>query len=108
MLFSDPVFGVFFALYFVAHLATPPRYRLYLLIVGSTIFYGCWKVEYIWLPYLLSAIAWGGVWYRCSVSTCNKKRLPLHFCSPDCWDAHLPDANHRGPLCIEERAPYRP
>jgi len=53
-------------------------------------------------------ISWGGVWYRCSVSTCNKKRLPLHFCSPDCWDAHLPDANHRGPLCIEERAPFRP
>jgi len=53
-------------------------------------------------------IAWGGLWYKCSVSTCNKKRLPLHFCSPDCWDAHLPDANHRGPLCIEERAPYRP
>lgn len=53
-------------------------------------------------------ISWGGLWYKCSVSTCNKKRLPLHFCSPDCWDAHLPDANHRGPLCIEERAPYRP
>lgn len=53
-------------------------------------------------------IAWGGLWYKCSVSTCNKKRLPLHFCSPDCWDAHLPDANHRGPLCIEERAPYKP
>ena len=57
---------------------------------------------------LAFAISWGGIWYRCSVSTCNKKRLPLHFCSPDCWDAHLPDANHRGPLCIEERAPYRP
>jgi hypothetical protein len=53
-------------------------------------------------------IAWGGLWYKCSVSTCNKKRLPLDFCSTACWDAHLPDANHRGPLCIEERAPYRP
>lgn len=47
----------------------------------------------------------GALYYRCSVSTCNKKRLSLVFCSPDCWDAHLPDQNHRNPLCIEERAP---
>lgn len=52
-------------------------------------------------------IAFGSLWYRCSVSTCNKKRLPLHFCSPDCWDAHVPDANHKNPLCIEEKAPFR-
>jgi hypothetical protein len=52
-------------------------------------------------------IALGALWYRCSVSTCNKKRLALHFCSPDCWDAHVPDANHKSPLCIEERAPAR-
>lgn len=61
MLFSDPVFSVFFVLYFGAHLVTPPRFRIYLLIVGSTIFYGWWKIEYVWLPYLLSAIAWFGV-----------------------------------------------
>ena len=52
-------------------------------------------------------IAFGALWYRCSVSTCNKKRLSLLFCSPDCWDAHIPDANHKNPLCIEERAPAR-
>lgn len=52
-------------------------------------------------------IPFGALWYRCSVSTCNKKRLPLLFCSPDCWDAHIPDANHKNPLCIEERAPAR-
>ncbi|GGI29146.1 MBOAT family O-acyltransferase [Bradyrhizobium guangdongense] len=77
MLFSDPVFGAFFALYFGAHLATPPRYRLYLLIVGSTIFYGWWKIEYIWLPYLLSAIAWGGVLFiaRAKAPEIRKRRL---------------------------------
>ncbi|MGY4364335.1 D-alanyl-lipoteichoic acid acyltransferase DltB (MBOAT superfamily) [Bradyrhizobium sp. LB1.3] len=77
MLFSDPVFGVFFALYFVAHLATPPRYRLYLLIVGSTVFYGWWKIEYVWLPYLLSAIAWGGVLFivRAKAPEVRKRRL---------------------------------
>ncbi|MBP1299801.1 MBOAT family O-acyltransferase [Bradyrhizobium elkanii] len=61
MPFSDPVFFVFFALHFSAHLLTPPRYRLYLLIFGSTVFYAWWKLEYALLPYLLSTIAWGGV-----------------------------------------------
>ncbi|GLR87565.1 MBOAT family O-acyltransferase [Bradyrhizobium iriomotense] len=61
MLFSDPVFFLFFALYFSAHLLTPPQYRLYLLIFGSTVFYAWWKNEYAWLPYALSTIAWGGV-----------------------------------------------
>lgn len=50
-------------------------------------------------------IAHGMIYYRCSVSTCNKKRVTFVFCSPDCWDAHLPDQNHRSPLCFEERAP---
>lgn len=50
-------------------------------------------------------ISYGGVYYVCSVSTCNKKRLPMRFCSWDCWDAHLPDARHRNASCIEERAP---
>jgi hypothetical protein len=50
----------------------------------------------------------GGRYYLCSVSTCNRKRLTYRFCSPDCWDAHLPDMNHRNPECIEERAPARP
>jgi len=47
----------------------------------------------------------GGVYYVCSVSTCNKKRLPKLFCSWGCWDAHLPDARHRDASCIEEHAP---
>jgi hypothetical protein len=50
-------------------------------------------------------IYYGGVYYVCSVSTCNTKRLPKHFCSWDCWDAHLPDARHRRAECIEENAP---
>lgn len=53
-------------------------------------------------------LPYGGRYYLCSVSTCNRKRLTYRFCSPDCWDAHLPDKNHRNPECIEERAPMRP
>src|SRR5688572_19076737 len=63
MLFSSPVFFVFFVLYFGAHLATPRKYRIWLIIAGSTIFYAWWKIEYIWLPYTLMAIAYlGGRW----------------------------------------------
>jgi alginate O-acetyltransferase complex protein AlgI len=61
MLFSDPTFFLFFAVYFLAHLATPPRWRPYLIIIGSTVFYGWWRPEYVWLPYLLTVIAWIGV-----------------------------------------------
>jgi hypothetical protein len=46
----------------------------------------------------------GGKWIRCDVSTCNRKRMPLYFCSPGCWDAHLPDARHRDPGYTEEIA----
>ncbi len=52
-------------------------------------------------------IRYGTLYQRCSVSTCNRKRVSLVFCSLDCWDAHLPDQNHRNPECIEERAPAR-
>ena len=34
-------------------------------------------------------------YFRCSVSTCNRKRLELYFCSVPCWDAHVPEARHR-------------
>ncbi len=61
MLFSDPIFLVFFAGYFACHLLTPPRFRIYLIIAGSTVFYAWWRVEYVWLPYFLTAIAWIGV-----------------------------------------------
>jgi histone H3/H4 len=34
-------------------------------------------------------------YFRCSVSTCNRKRAPYVFCSVSCWDAHQADARHR-------------
>jgi alginate O-acetyltransferase complex protein AlgI len=63
MLFSSPVFFVFFAAYFAVHVLLPRQWRLYLIIAGSTIFYAWWKVEYVWVPYLLMAIAYfGTIW----------------------------------------------
>ena len=38
MLFTSPVFFVFFFIYFCFHLIVPARFRIYLIICGSTIF----------------------------------------------------------------------
>lgn len=46
-------------------------------------------------------------YYRCSVSTCNRQRTALYFCSVPCWDAHLPEARHRDAWAEEARAPDR-
>lgn len=53
-------------------------------------------------------IPYGGKYYKCSVSTCNKKVTALYFCSVPCWDAHVPDARHRDAWAEEERAPDGP
>jgi hypothetical protein len=53
-------------------------------------------------------IAVSGVYWRCSVSTCNSKRTGLSFCSIACWDAHLPFANHKQAGAVEEKAPMVP
>ena len=60
MLFSSPTFFLFFVAYFACHLLIPRAYRNYLIIIGSTIFYAWWKVEYTWIPFFLMAIAYFG------------------------------------------------
>jgi hypothetical protein len=37
----------------------------------------------------------GATYFKCTVSACNSGRMKLVFCSPNCWDAHLPTARHR-------------
>src|SRR5919206_1748889 len=61
MVFSDITFLAFFALYFPIHLFLPPRWRIYLVTVGSTIFYSWWRIDYFWLPFALALFAWAGV-----------------------------------------------
>lgn len=41
----------------------------------------------------------------CSVSTCNRKRTGMVFCSVDCWDIHLGMARHRDAWAEEKRSP---
>jgi histone H3/H4 len=52
-------------------------------------------------------IALGAKYWVCSVSTCNRSRTALAFCSTDCWDAHLGYVNHRESWAEERRAPRR-
>lgn len=46
-------------------------------------------------------------YWVCSVSTCNRKRTGMVFCSVRCWDTHLPTARHRDAWAVEERSPSR-
>jgi len=46
-------------------------------------------------------------YWTCSVSTCNRKRTGLVFCSVRCWEAHLPIARHRDAWAEEQRSPSR-
>ena len=52
-------------------------------------------------------IAFGAAYWCCNVSTCNRPRTALHFCSVSCWDAHLSVVNHRESWALERRAPSR-
>jgi histone H3/H4 len=45
--------------------------------------------------------------FLCSVSTCNRKRIGLFFCSVPCWDAHVPEARHRDAWAEPHKAPTR-
>ena len=46
-------------------------------------------------------------YWTCSVSTCNRKRTALQFCSVRCWEGHLPVARHRDAWAEEQRSPSR-
>jgi hypothetical protein len=52
-------------------------------------------------------IAFGATYQQCSVSTCNRARMPLVFCSVVCWDSHLSSVRHRDAGAIEAKAPSK-
>ncbi|HKY38864.1 MAG TPA: hypothetical protein VJN18_23145 [Polyangiaceae bacterium] len=52
-------------------------------------------------------IAFAADYFRCSVSTCNRKRTGLYFCSVPCWDAHVPMMRHRDAWAETAKAPTR-
>lgn len=52
-------------------------------------------------------IAFGAPYFQCSVSTCNRPRVGLFFCTLECWDAHLPMMRHREAWAEKVTAPTR-
>jgi hypothetical protein len=50
-------------------------------------------------------IDFGTTYWVCNVSTCNRKRTGLAFCTVSCWEVHLPSANHREAWALEKQAP---
>jgi hypothetical protein len=52
-------------------------------------------------------MAFEAEYFVCSVTTCNRKRTGLLFCSLSCFEAHLPTARHRDAWAERERAPSR-
>ena len=53
-------------------------------------------------------IDFGDDYFVCSVSTCQRKATDFSFCSPECWDAHVPLFRHRDAWAEEKRAPSQP
>ncbi len=49
----------------------------------------------------------GTIYWVCNVSTCNRKRTGLVFCSVSCWDAHVPVLNHRDSWAEERKSPFK-
>jgi hypothetical protein len=52
-------------------------------------------------------IRFGAVHWVCSVSTCNRNRTRLVFCSVPCWDSHVATLRHREAWAVEAKAPSR-
>jgi hypothetical protein len=53
-------------------------------------------------------IGLGAGYWVCNVSTCNRKRTGLVFCTVSCWEVHLPEAHHREAWAVERTAPTTP
>lgn len=66
MLFSSPIFFVFFAAFFAIYIFVPARFRLATIIAGSTVFYAWWRPEYVALPYVMTLIGYLGALYVAS------------------------------------------
>ncbi|HET7504482.1 MAG TPA: hypothetical protein VFK02_25850 [Kofleriaceae bacterium] len=52
-----------------------------------------------------SDIPFASKYYQCSVSTCNRARMRLVFCSVSCWDSHVATLRHRDAWAEDKIAP---
>jgi hypothetical protein len=54
-----------------------------------------------------SDIDFGEKYFQCSVSTCNRARTRLVFCSIPCWDSHVATLRHRDAWAEDKIAPSK-
>jgi hypothetical protein len=54
-----------------------------------------------------NSIGFERIYWVCNISTCNKKRTGLVFCTVSCWEAHLSVMRHRESWSEERRSPSR-
>jgi hypothetical protein len=54
-----------------------------------------------------NAIPFNSTHWVCSVSTCNRLRTRLVFCTVSCWDSHVAVLRHRDAWAVEARAPSK-
>jgi hypothetical protein len=52
-------------------------------------------------------IGFQSVHWVCSVSTCNRARTRLVFCTVPCWDSHVAMLRHRDAWAVEARSPTK-
>jgi len=76
MLFNSLPFLIFFSIFFLLYLFTDPRFRVWLIILGSTVFYAYWNPYYILMPHALTLIAYlGALWIYESPDLNRKARM---------------------------------
>lgn len=52
-------------------------------------------------------IPFSSKYFQCSVSTCNRARMRLVFCSVGCWDSHVATLRHRDAWAEDKIAPTK-
>lgn len=52
-------------------------------------------------------ISFSSKYYKCSISSCDKKRSPAQFCSVDCWDVHRSIMSHKNAGADEYHSPSK-
>jgi alginate O-acetyltransferase complex protein AlgI len=78
MIFTSFEFFVFLVAYLGANFLCPSRLRIWLLIAASTVFYAAWRPSYVWLPFLLTAVALLGTqWTVMAKGPLSRFRLSL-------------------------------
>ena len=73
MIFNSFEFILFFFIFFLIHALIPNKYRIAALLVANVIFYCFWKIEYLWLPFVLVAVAHAGLGWVLLVSDERRK-----------------------------------